>query len=88
MTLVLTNEQHLAIGTSRSEEPIQVIDPATQAKYVLLPEGIYRRLQEGIMEADFEPSDAYAAIDELASKEGWNDPAMDAYDALDPRRVP
>jgi hypothetical protein len=44
------------------------------------------RLRARFGENPFDVTEAYPLIDELGRKEGWHDPAMDAYDRLDPRR--
>jgi hypothetical protein len=36
----------------------------------------------------FNLEEAYSLMDEVARREGWLDPEMDAYDQLDPRRTP
>jgi hypothetical protein len=58
--------------------PVRLIDPHTQGTYVLLPAEVYDQLL-GLLGKDFQPSDAYPAIDRTF-KEGWDDPKMDEYD--------
>jgi hypothetical protein len=81
----LTEEQRQAIHDAHDAEPVVVIDPTNQTPYVLLRADLYDRYR-ALFEETFDVREAYQAIDELAAKEGWNDPSMDAYDALDPRR--
>ena len=75
MSVQLTEEQRQALA---GETPLRVVDPVTNTTYVLLREDDYQRLQ-GILGADFHPSEAYPAVDR-AFAEGWNDPKMDDYD--------
>jgi len=49
-------------------------------RYVVLRADIYRKLQAGLDEG------TKFALQEMGRKSGWNDPSMDAYDALDPRK--
>lgn len=69
-------------------EPLRVIDAATRATYVLLSSEAYDRVRALFEEDDFEVEELGPLMDEIAAREGWTDPAMDAYDALDPRRKP
>jgi hypothetical protein len=73
----LTKDQHDELA-SNGENTAKVIDPVTNAEYVLVRTDVYERLS-GLIDADFHVSDAYAAIDE-AFAELWNDPKMDDYD--------
>jgi hypothetical protein len=68
--------------------PVEVIDSVTQTTYVLLPSEAYQRVRSLFEEDEFHPDELATLMDEVAVKEGWADPAMDAYDALDPRRKP
>lgn len=73
----LTKDQHDALA-SNGKNRIEMIDPITNARYVLVPADLYQRLHTPI-DDDFDVSDAYAAIDE-AFAEGWNHPKMADYD--------
>lgn len=66
-------------------EPIAV-DPKTKEQYVLVRKEIYDRLT-GILGDDW-ASDTYAASMEVFAREGWDDPRMDVYDELHPRKKP
>ncbi len=59
----------------------KAVDPETRQTYVLVREEVYERMKNRI-DGEFQPSDAYAAIDR-AFAEGWNDPRMDDYDRYD-----
>ena len=81
----LTNEQHQALE-QHGAEPVRAIDPATNAEYVLLRAELYDRLK-ALLSEDAEWSEgAYAAAMEIFARDGWDDPRMDTYDLLDPRR--
>jgi hypothetical protein len=81
----LTPEQHQAI-IQLGAEPARAIDPATQVEYILVPAEVYDRLK-GLLAADGQwQADAYQAAMEVFGRDGWNDPQMDVYDSLDPRR--
>lgn len=65
-----------------------MVDPVTRTPYVLVAEETYRRVRALFEDDPFEGGEAYPLIDEVARGEGWDDPEMDRYDALDPRRAP
>lgn len=73
----LTQEQHNYLANN-GRGPAKVIDPITNAEYVLVPAAEYTYLS-GMIDVGFHVSDTYAAIDE-AFAEGWNDPKMADYD--------
>ncbi len=80
----LTREQHQAL-VQNGGEPVRVIDPEGGNKYVLLPVEVYDRIKSLLIREEDWAEDAYRASMEAFAPE-WNDPRMDAYDALDPRR--
>jgi hypothetical protein len=81
----LTAEQHRLL-TQNGTEPCRAIDPATRTEYVLVRAEVYERLQRLLSDEEGWTQDAYAAAMEVFARDGWDDPRMDAYDALDPRR--
>jgi hypothetical protein len=81
----LTREQHLAIAEQRTG-PIRAIDPATSSEYVLLRAEVYDRLKTLLTDDGEWSEGAYAAAMEVFARDGWDDPRMDVYDQLDPRR--
>lgn len=85
MPIELTAEQQQALDAENG--PPQVIDPRTRATYVLLRREVYERLQ-ALLDADFGAEDAFRAQIESAAAAGWDDPALDVYNALDPRNQP
>jgi hypothetical protein len=73
----LTPDQHEFISHNAAR-PVRAIDPKTNREYVLVPADIFARLQ-ALLDAEFQPSDAYPAIDN-AFAEGWSDPRIGDYD--------
>jgi len=74
--LELTLQQRQAIHAS--ESPVRLVDPETNATFVLLPAELYEQVQ-GLFGEDFDPTLAYPATDR-AFREGWSDPKLDDYD--------
>jgi hypothetical protein len=66
--------------------PVRVRDPQTNETYVLVPTQVYERIERLVSQDEGWSHDAYLAAMEVFAREGWDDPRMDAYDALDPRR--
>ena len=77
----LTKEQRKELGAA---EAPRLIDPETHQRYVLVREELYERVK-GLLDASFQPKEAYPAIDR-AFAEGWNDPRMDDYDRYEELR--
>ena len=82
----LTEEQRQAVATT-GENPPRVVDPDTQTKYVLVREEVYDRVKR-VFEADEDTQYVREMGQQtlrLFGREGWDDPAMDIYNDLDPR---
>jgi hypothetical protein len=81
----LTLEQRQAVS-KQGESPPRAID--TDITYVLIPEVVYARLKELLIEEQNSQflDEMYLSTMELFGREGWDDPAMDIYNDLDPRR--
>jgi hypothetical protein len=63
-------------------QPTHLIDPETNAAYVLIPAEQFERLQSLLSE----PGDVrefYPSVDRVFGAGGWDDPAMDVYDDYD-----
>ena len=88
MTSVLSPEQRQALKQQSGDTPLRILDEATQSSYVLLRSADYERVRALFEEDPFDVTDLGPLIDEVAEKEGWGDPEMDAYNDLDPRCKP
>jgi hypothetical protein len=64
------------------DEPVRLADPETQTAYVILKADIYDRI---LTLAD-ETRAAYPLTMKVFGRDGWDDPQMDEYNVLDPRR--
>ncbi len=83
----LTIAQRQAVA-QQGEKPPRAIDPDTHITYVLIPEALYARVKALLdaEEGDQFFHDLYPHVMEVFGREGWDDPAMDIYNDLDPRR--
>lgn len=83
----LTEQQQQAIK-AHPDAPMVLMDPSTQSRYVLIPAETYERLKALLTEDEFQIEEAYPLMDEVAARDGWNDPALDVYSQFDPRKKP
>jgi hypothetical protein len=80
----LTTEQRQQLEGSG---PVEVRDPVTNETYFLVRKVAYERIRS-LLDEDAEWADgAYCAAMEVFARDGWDDPRMDVYDALDPRKT-
>ena len=83
----LTLEQRQAV-IKQDENPPLAIDPDTEITYVLIRQEVYAKIKALLVEEQNNQflEDMYLPVMETFRKEGWDDPAMDIYNDLDPRR--
>lgn len=83
----LTLEQGQAL-LKPGEVPPRARDLGTQTTYVLIREEVYNRLRTLFAEEEDSSflNTMYPHAMEVFGNDGWNDPAMDVYNELDPRR--
>ena len=66
--------------------PIELTDPDTNESYTLVRTKVFDRIRKLILSDDpQEFVEAGYRLSMEAFREAWDDPAMSAYDALDPR---
>jgi hypothetical protein len=85
--IAMPKELHDAIRSQ--EEPVRLTDPETATEYVLVRADLFDRLR-GFVFTD-EPLSAdeqQALLVQAGLRAGWDDPAMDIYNDLDPRKQP
>ena len=82
----LTKEQQQAIQDANGQ-PIRLTDPKTHLEYVVLPAEIFDRVQHVFSEANpLTIEEQRALLVQVGLSVGWDDPAMDVYNKLDPRQ--
>ncbi len=83
----LTQEQRQELAKS---DPARAIDPQTKETYVLVRAELYDRIKSLFAEEDDNRfvRDMYSEVMEVFGRTGWDDPAMDVYNELDPRKNP
>jgi hypothetical protein len=85
MSIRLTDEQWADVVRG-NEVPVQVSDPAESAQFVLVRADIYDRFKS-LFEADpVTEQERLFQLEQFGKRAGWDDPEMDVYNDLDPRR--
>jgi len=77
----LTPEQWQEIQKA-GEEPVRIANPETQTEYVIVKADVY----DHIRALDEDTRAAYPLAMKVFGQDGWDDPQMDEYNVLDPRR--
>lgn len=81
----LTDQQWAELQRTQ-EQPVRVTDPTDQARFVLLKAEIYERFKALFEEDPVSREERLFHLQQFGRRAGWDDPAMDVYDDLDPRR--
>ena len=69
--------------------PLRLTDPETHAEYVLLHADMYDQLHGLLSHTPLlAPDERRAVLIQAGLRAGWDDPEMDVYNDLDPRRQP
>ena len=80
---ILTSELRKAIEEA-GDQPVQVVDPETNRRYVLLRADIYERLHL-VFEQGPLSKEEQRVLPRGRQACGWDDPEMDVYNDLAPR---
>ncbi len=85
--IALSKEIQKAIKDAQ-EDPVRLVDPETDAEYVVVPVETFERMRKGVYYDDgpITEEERTALLVELGLSIGWDDPEMDVYNDLDPRR--
>jgi len=85
--ITLSEEIQKAIKDAQ-EDPVRLVDPETKAEYVVLPVETFELMRKGIYDDDgplTEEERCYILI-QTGLRAGWDDPEMDVYNDMVPRR--
>ena len=85
MSIQLTDEQWANMSREQ-ESPVRVNGPAHQPQFVLLRAEVYERFKSLFENDPVTPEERRAHLRQFGHRAGWDDPQMDVYDDLDPRR--
>ncbi len=71
------------------DQPIRLADPETNTEYVVLRADVYDQIQGLFYDnAPLTTDEKRALLIQAGLRAGWDDPEMDVYNDLDPRRAP
>jgi hypothetical protein len=82
MSLSLTAEQRRALA-DHPGEPVEFIDEASQARFVLLPAEQFDRIKALLTTDELDIRETYAAQSAALAAAGWDDPGLDIYNDYD-----
>ena len=86
--IALSKEIQQAVRAAK-ETPVRLVDPETNIEYVVLPAETFEQMQAGLCYYDDSPlteEEQDALLIEFGHRAGWDDPEMDIYNDLAPRR--
>lgn len=85
--IALSKEIQEAVQKSE-DNLIRLIDPETNVEYVVLPVETFERMRNGVYYDDgpITEEERRALLIQAGLRAGWDDPEMDIYNDLDPRR--
>jgi hypothetical protein len=84
MTIQFTEEQWANV--EGHEVPVRVSDPAQSKTFVLVSAEVYERFKSLFEEDPVTEEERQIHLMQFGKRAGWDDPEMDVYDELDPRR--
>lgn len=84
--IALSEELRQAVKDAK-DNLVRLVDPETNAEYVVLPAETFAQMQ--VKQYDDTPlteEERETLLVEAGLRAGWDDPEMDVYNELDPRR--
>jgi hypothetical protein len=82
----LTEQQQQALDAAPL--PARVLDPRTHRAYVLVTVELYERLKDLLEPGTLTADERRVIVQGVWRRANWDDPRMDDYDALEPRKEP
>ena len=85
--IAISEELRQAVQDSK-DNLVRLVDPETNVEYVVLPAETFVQMQGKLFYDDspLTEEERTALLVELGLSMGWDDPEMDVYNELDPRR--
>ena len=84
---LLTKAQQQEVRAA-GKVPARLIDPDTSDEYVVIPVALFERFRSLVSDDPLSAAEEDWQLREAGALAGWDDPEMDVYDQLDPRRQP
>ena len=85
--IALSKEIQQAVREAE-ENPVRLVDPETNVEYVVLPAETFEQMRNRVYYDDgpITEEERRALLIQAGLRAGWDDPEMDVYNDLDPRR--
>ena len=85
--IALSKEIQQAVQESE-DKLVRLVDPETNVEYVVVPAETYEQMRNGVYYDDspLTEEERRALLIQAGLRAGWDDPEMDIYNDLDPRR--
>jgi hypothetical protein len=71
----------------QGDRPVEVVDPATNKVYLLIPREQYDKLKPLFENEPLSNLEQRELLRQAGRRAGWDEPAMDAYDHYDEHRA-
>lgn len=85
--ITMPKELQEVVRTSHGQ-PIRLADPETHEEYIVLRADVYDQMQTRLYDdTPLTGEEKQALLLKAGLRAGWDDPEMDVYNDLDPRRV-
>jgi hypothetical protein len=85
MAILLTQQQWADVQQEHGK-PVRVSDPSRQDSFVLVRADVYERFKSLFEDDPVGEQERLFQLRQFGERAGWNDPNMDIYNDLDPRR--
>ena len=85
MTTTFTPEMRKALEEA-GEQPLEIVDPETQQRYMLLKADVFDRLHLLLQGGSLSKEEQRFLLEQAGRRAGWDDSEMDIYDDLAPQR--
>ena len=84
--ITMPKELQEVVRTSHGK-PVRLADPETHEEYIVLRAEVYDQMQTRLYDDTLlTDEEKQALLIKAGLRAGWDDPAMDVYNDLDPRR--
>ncbi len=81
MTTTLSPEIRKAVEEA-GERPLEIIDPETQKRYMLLKAEVFEQLRPLLQSGPLSLEEQKYLLEQAGRRAGWDDPEMDIYDDM------
>ena len=83
--MIVLSEQQVRELKNGAQQPIAVVNPESNEEFVLVRREVYDKLR-ALLDEEFNSEDGLRAQLESAAAAGWDDPALDIYNDLEPNK--